>query len=240
MKEINYNNEVYRSVFEDDDNVFINKDGKVITFNRSKITERKPQYNKSGTECVLVRYKGKYKTIMTKSTAYKLFGLDENLYNDYKDVVGFEGLYKVNKYGDILSLGNGNAFFGVKHLTPVPQSNGYMIVTLHKNKEQFNKKVHRIVAEAFLPNPNNYESINHIDHNKSNNCVDNLEWCTQRYNNIDEHGIKLKIINTINNKENYYTCYVDCAKDLNCSGNAVKYAAINNTLLFGIYKVVLL
>lgn len=239
MKEIIYKGEVYKSIFEDNCNSYINKDGKVITYNKGNIKERKAQINKSGSENLLIRYNGKYKTVMTKSTAHKLFGIDENIYSDYKDVVGYEGLYKVNNKGDILSLGNGKSFFGVKHLIPAKQENGHMVVTLHKNGNQITKKVHRIVAEAFIPNPNKYETINHINHNKEDNNVENLEWCTQRYNNVDEHGIKIYLIDTIGNNNLKYNCYKDCADDFNVCINTIKYALINNKLLNNRYKVVL-
>ena len=59
---------------------------------------------------------------------------------------------------------------------------GYIVVGLSKNGKQKNYKVHRLVAIAFISNPNNYVEINHIDENKHNNNVDNLEWCTRKYN----------------------------------------------------------
>ena len=57
-----------------------------------------------------------------------------------------------------------------------------MQVKLFKNGEQKYYLVHRLVANAFIPNPFNYPEVNHIDENKTNNCVDNLEWCTRQYN----------------------------------------------------------
>lgn len=63
-------------------------------------------------------------------------------------------------------------------------SNGYKVVKLRLTNNKFKQyKVHRLVAEAFIPNPNNYPCVNHKDENKANNCVNNLEWCTVRYNN---------------------------------------------------------
>lgn len=59
---------------------------------------------------------------------------------------------------------------------------GYLHVDLCKDGEHNFKRIHRLVAEAFIPNPLNLQQINHIDENKTNNCVDNLEWCTNQYN----------------------------------------------------------
>ena len=59
---------------------------------------------------------------------------------------------------------------------------GYKFVNLYKEKHMYSVKVHRLVAEAFIPNPNNYPQVNHKDENKSNNNVENLEWCTNEYN----------------------------------------------------------
>ena len=59
---------------------------------------------------------------------------------------------------------------------------GYLVVNLCKNRKAKNCLVHRLVAEAFIPNPNDYPVINHRDETPFNNCVENLEWCTQKYN----------------------------------------------------------
>lgn len=84
------------------------------------------------------------------------------------------------------------------------KSCGYMIVTLSKGNKQGrkNKRVHRLLMEAFVPNPNNYPQINHIDGNKLNNSLDNLEWCTSKHNT--NHAIKIglrDIHNQWNNKQ---------------------------------------
>lgn len=64
---------------------------------------------------------------------------------------------------------------------------GYKYVQLHRNGETKVVSVHRLVAEAFLPNPQKLPCVNHKDENKENNCVENLEWCTYKYNN--EYGV---------------------------------------------------
>jgi hypothetical protein len=72
---------------------------------------------------------------------------------------------------------------------------GYMSVVLWNNNKRKDVKVHRIVAEAFIPNPNNYPVINHKDENPSNNKVENLEWCTQQYNVTYGSAIQKRIKN---------------------------------------------
>lgn len=102
----------------------------------------------------------------------------------WKDIVGYEGLYQVSNFGRIKSFHKNKEY--IKALTL--NDHGYSIVNLNKNKKQKTFKVHRLVSKAFIPNPNNYLIINHIDGNKINNNVDNLEWCTQSYN--ASHGWK--------------------------------------------------
>ena len=84
--------------------------------------------------------------------------------------------YMVNEDGNIYSI------FSHKFLKPSKQKNGYLTVELFNSKGSKRLLVHRIVAEAFIPNPNNYPQVNHKDENKLNNCIDNLEWCTAKYN----------------------------------------------------------
>lgn len=108
----------------------------------------------------------------------------------WKDIKGYEGLYQVSNLGNIKSLRKWNGARG-KHiyepceriLTPTDNGYGYLIIGLKKNLARKNHYVHRLVAEAFIENPNNYPQINHKDFNRKNNNVDNLEWCTQKQNN---------------------------------------------------------
>lgn len=100
----------------------------------------------------------------------------------WKDIEGFEGLYRVSNKGDVKSLVNNKGVEREKILKPFINSKGYLQVDLCKNKKRYIKKVHRLVAQAFLPNPQNYPCINHKDECKTNNVVTNLEWCTQKYN----------------------------------------------------------
>lgn len=100
----------------------------------------------------------------------------------WKDVSGYEGLYQISNKGRIKSFINNKGICREKILKLVLKKTGYLQITLHKNKQQKVFRVHKLVALAFLPNPNNLPFINHKDENKSNNCVDNLEWCDEKYN----------------------------------------------------------
>lgn len=103
----------------------------------------------------------------------------------YKPIKDYEGLYEVSNLGNVKSLSKirGRALTG-ERLLKSHIVNGYVMVTLCKDSKPFNASVHRLIAEAFIPNPENKETINHIDGNKQNNSIDNLEWATQRENNI--------------------------------------------------------
>ena len=99
----------------------------------------------------------------------------------WKDVIGYEGFYQVSNKGRVKSLPvkSRTKRFDGKVLRQFPNKYGYMMVSLSRKSHH----VHRIVAAAFIENPNNYPQINHKDENKANNNVSNLEWCTSAYNN---------------------------------------------------------
>ena len=98
----------------------------------------------------------------------------------WKPVKGYEGLYEVSSLGRLKSLDTFRHKGKIKNIRL--DKDGYFLIDLHKNKNAKTKRVHRLVAEAFIPNPNNLPQVNHKDENKHNNCVDNLEWCSQQYN----------------------------------------------------------
>ena len=99
----------------------------------------------------------------------------------WKDIIGFEGLYQVSQFGNVRSL-NYNHTSNTKNLSIKHHHTGYKFVTLCGDNIHKNMFIHRLVACAFIPNPNNVPCVNHIDGDKSNNTVSNLEWMTYKEN----------------------------------------------------------
>ena len=93
-----------------------------------------------------------------------------------KDIKGYEGLYGITSCGKVWS------YYSKKFLKPKDNGNGYLQVILYKDKEKKSCYVHRLVADAYIPNTENLPQINHRDENKTNNCLQNLEWCDAKYN----------------------------------------------------------
>lgn len=117
----------------------------------------------------------------------------------WKDIEGYEGLYQVSNLGCVKSLTRkvrckNNKFRIIigKILIPIQTKNGYLFVNLWKNNKIKRVLVHRLVAETFIPNPENKPEVNHINGNKLNNYVDNLEWNTRSENTIHSYKIKLR------------------------------------------------
>lgn len=109
------------------------------------------------------------------------------------DVKGYEGLYKVSNTGKIKSFGKGKQ---EKELSQKRFSkDGYLRVSLQKNGKPKEKGIHRVVAENFIENPCNKDTVNHIDGVKTNNCVSNLEWATKEENmkHAYDNGLKKPI-----------------------------------------------
>lgn len=100
----------------------------------------------------------------------------------WKDVPEYEGLYMISNLGNVLSKVPNNGKPKKKIMKQSICSSGYMKVVLSKNGNHKQHMIHRLVAKAFIPNPENKETVNHIDGNKKNNCVDNLEWNTYSEN----------------------------------------------------------
>ncbi len=106
----------------------------------------------------------------------------------WKDVVEYEGLYQVSNLGNVRSLDRVEQCNGTfrqrkgTYMSKKSDKNGYLTVGLRDGFSQKFKKVHRLVAEAFIENPKGLPQVNHKDEDKTNNSSDNLEWCDSKYN----------------------------------------------------------
>lgn len=106
----------------------------------------------------------------------------------WKPIEGYEGYYEVSNFGQIKSIqrkvSRGNNYKPVaERILKLSNNKGYQTVALSKDGKVKYCQVHRLVAKAFIPNPDGLLYVNHKDENPSNNRVDNLEWCTKSYNN---------------------------------------------------------
>lgn len=106
--------------------------------------------------------------------------METQIKEEWRPVVGYEGLYEISNLGNVKSL---NYHREKKdRILNIYDCNGYKFVNLYKDGNPKKGQIHRLVAMAFIPNPNNFPIINHKDENLSNNRVENLEWCDYKYN----------------------------------------------------------
>ena len=129
-----------------------------------------------------------------------------------RDIVGYEGIYTIDIFGNVVKTKDG------KEVPQQMNKFGYMNVSLYKDGKQKQYKVHRLIAQAFILNPQNKEQVNHIDGNKAHNVVWNLECCTCKEN--INHAVKtglhprctpIRIVET----GKLYPDITSCAKDIN-------------------------
>lgn len=111
-------------------------------------------------------------TIMYKDEFYRKNKIDLNTFDDLKDFPG----YKINRQGQVYSSAS------KKILKPRLTKNGYPILNMCREKKNVTRFLHTLVATQYIPNPNNCTVVNHIDHNKQNYSIENLEWCTHKEN----------------------------------------------------------
>ena len=125
----------------------------------------------------------------------------------FKDIPNYNGRYQISNYGRAKTMFYKNkqvSWRREKILKNVIRNGTYYCVSLHKNNKQESKNVHKIVAETFLDNPNNYKYVNHKDENKLNNRIDNLEYCTQKYNcNYGNRNLKISLKNLLKPKSRF-------------------------------------
>lgn len=152
----------------------------------------------------------------------------------WKDVVGYEGRYMVSNLGNIKSTFKysdnkmnkrlNKLGYREKNIYIGYNTSGYPVVVLRENGKKKFKSIHRLVAEAFIPKKENKNIVNHIDGNKKNNNVDNLEWCDKRENMI--HAMECLGINRegeLNPNFKYTNKQVEELIDLYNKGNSVYF-----------------
>ncbi len=128
----------------------------------------------------------------------------------WKDIIGFEGIYKISSKGRVLSIGNSASRKDkfLKHW----KYGDYVGVDLYKNGRSHKKYVHRLVALHFIDNPENLPNVNHKDHDRLNYSINNLEWCSQDDNALHGkrkaktvHNLRMQVL--IENTHNYILKY---------------------------------
>lgn len=175
----------------------------------------------------------------------------------WKDIKGFEDKYQVSNLGRIKSLKDKNGKYREKILKQCITQKGYLSIYLSLESKKYTYTIHRLVAQTFIPNTENKPQVNHIDGNKTNNRVDNLEWVTNQENSNHawKYGLKvgckgeknplygthlkeetkIKISNTLKGKIVGYK-HPMYGKTYSDSPNAIKIICLNNLKIFGSIK----
>ena len=138
----------------------------------------------------------------------------------FKDVKGYEGYYEISNLGRVRST----SYKGKRILKPALTKNGYLNVIFCVNQKKEHKLIHRLVAEAFIPNINNYSTVNHKDEDKLNNYVENLEWLSVEDNNRYSNSkmlTKEKVLQIPSLIDQGYT-QLEIAKYFNVSRRAIQ------------------
>lgn len=155
------------------------------------------------------------------------------LNEEWKWIEGFEGKYEISSLGRIKSYAT---CINGKYLNPRYDKDGYLHIGLSMGSRGLSKdvRIHRLVAEAFIPNPDNYPVVNHINGIRDDNRIENLEWCNNSYNqwhrchinnnppNNEYKKIKIKTINIKNNSFLIFDSIKECAKFYNVTDSAIQ------------------
>lgn len=221
----------------------INKNGDVYSHKRKKLLS--PYYYKDSKVIDLCQ-NGKYKTYRINRLIKSTFPIDYT-----KELIGYKEIkefndYYINTNGDIIHLIRfNNIVIDIKKLIPQSDGNGYLFVHLSKNKYLIMKKIHKLVAETFIPNPDNLICVNHKDEDKSNNNINNLEWCTTSYNinygtrtsrAIAKQSYKIKRIDIKTNNIDIFESINECARQMNITAGAIKYSLKHGSIYKYKYK----
>lgn len=151
----------------------------------------------------------------------------------WKDIINFPN-YQISNLGNVYSEKN-------YKIRKSFVTNGYLTIYLFKNGKRYRKKIHRLVAEAFIPNPNNLPIINHIDGNKLNNIVSNLEWCTSKQNTIHAYKtglMKTKQINQYDLKGNFIKTWdsiISASVELQLNRKSIQHCCMHRNKTSGGY-----
>ena len=136
---------------------------------------------------------------------------------EWKDIKGYEGIYKISNLGKVVRI-KGSQEYPMK----VWNNGRYMEIRLSKDGKSTHFTLHRLLAMHFIPNPNNLPFVNHIDENKLNNSINNLEWCTQVYNtNYDEGKHPIIVLDELSGIETTYPTIRDCIKSLHMTARTI-------------------
>ncbi len=122
---------------------------------------------------------------------------------EFRDIKGYENIYQISNYGRVKSLKriiDKNHIVYEKILKLNISNNGYYTIALYKNKRSKYFTVHRLLAKTFISNPQNFPVVNHIDQNKLNVIISNLEWCTYKYNSTESYRLTNRKGSMLNKK----------------------------------------
>lgn len=140
----------------------------------------------------------------------------------WKDIEGYEGLYQVSNLGRIKSFPRRGTHVKVEHILSTNKNHkGYLVVILTKKCKRKKFSIHRLVAKAFISNPNNLPQVDHIDDNKENNRVENLQWITN-----EDNRKKAWLTGAITLEKNYKrgkdNCHARIVNQYDLNGNFIK------------------
>lgn len=149
----------------------------------------------------------------------------------WKDIPNYERKYKASNLGRIKTLNFKKT--GKEKIMSIQTTGNYNHIILHKNGKKKNFSIQKLIALTFIPNPNNYNEINHKDENTRNNHVDNLEWCNHTYN-INYGNRTKKAKEKLSTKINQYDMEGNFIKTWNCMNDAIRY--YNNVHIYNVCK----
>lgn len=162
---------------------------------------------------------------------------------EWKDVVGLEGLYRISSEGRCVALerrvrvrGNITRIMQEHEIKPCVCTNGYLEYQFTVDGIKYIRLAHRVVAQAFIPNPNQWPEVNHKDENITNNSVDNLEWCTSKYNANFGHRNEKCYPYKQCKRVRQYSLSGEFIKEWGCMGDAGRSTGITATQIARVCK----